>query len=105
MLIFGKKHYENCVKIWVKKTDKMSVFLFLVGVEGFPRPRGGTVGHSLALELRKACSRLLIVKPRGFRPQTHFPKIKPICHRFNFWWVLRDSNPRPSRCKRDALIN
>ena len=21
------------------------------------------------------------------------------------WWMLRDSNPRPSRCKRDALIN
>jgi hypothetical protein len=21
------------------------------------------------------------------------------------WWALRDSNPRPSRCKRDALAN
>ncbi len=21
------------------------------------------------------------------------------------WWMLRDSNPRPSRCKRDALTN
>ena len=24
---------------------------------------------------------------------------------FNFWWVMRGSNPRPSRCKRDALAN
>ena len=22
-----------------------------------------------------------------------------------FWWGLRDSDPRPSRCKRDALTN
>lgn len=21
------------------------------------------------------------------------------------WWALRDSNPRPSRCKRDALAS
>ena len=21
------------------------------------------------------------------------------------WWVIRDSNPRPPRCKRDALAN
>ena len=21
------------------------------------------------------------------------------------WWVMRGSNPRPSRCKRDALAN
>ena len=21
------------------------------------------------------------------------------------WWVMRDSNPRPPRCKRDALAN
>ena len=25
--------------------------------------------------------------------------------RYFYWWALRDSNPRPSRCKRDALAN
>ena len=24
---------------------------------------------------------------------------------YSFWWVMRGSNPRPSRCKRDALAN
>ncbi len=41
----------------------------------------------------------------GFSSPNPHSKNKTDCHRFNSWWVLRDSNPRPSRCKRDALIN
>lgn len=39
----------------------------MVDVEGFPRHM--PAGHSLAFKLRFACFHLLIVKPRGFRPQ------------------------------------
>ena len=43
----------------------------------------------------------------GSRPSQHHTRIKNIALRayFLFWWVMRGSNPRPSRCKRDALAN
>ena len=78
----------------------------MVDVEGLPRHT--PAGHSLAFKLRFACFHLLIVKPRGFRPEIYTEyKIKTTAWVVFIlsWWMLRDSNPRPSRCKRDALIN
>ena len=43
--------------------------------------------------------------PREFEPLiSPNPSTKKIHHlRWTFWWALRGSNSRPSRCKRDAL--
>ena len=32
-------------------------------------------------------------------------KKRPLCSGLFNWWALRDSNSRPSRCKRDALAS
>ena len=40
----------------------------------------------------------------AFEKKKKAPKTEAFRYNFN-WWVIRDSNPRPSRCKRDALAN
>ena len=111
------KYFTNllCVfRIPVHKKIARRAIYFVVDDWGFPRTarksrrlRGIRSRMPLAYCTRilLKCSLTHCQTPRGgFRPTSPYTKKSPD-GRFILWWMLRDSNPRPSRCKRDALIN
>ncbi len=44
-----------------------------------------------------------IIRLKPLRIVSCYKNKKTICRRWFFMWELRDSNPRPSACKADAL--
>ena len=48
---------------------------------------------------------LLCKAGSGSKPVVSTKENTPLVAGYFLWWALRDSNPRPSRCKRDALAN